>query len=74
MKLRAELVIDILADGYVDAADHQRSIEDFLAPLRVKYPGAKLSIKERRERRSESDNRMAKGSHLISIPRAGAAG
>ena len=72
MKLRAELVIDILAGDYVDAASHQKTIEELLAPLKVKYPGAMLSLKERRERKSESDNRMAKKSYLISIPRAGA--
>ena len=74
MKLRAELFVDIMADDYVDAANHQKAIEDCLAPLRAKYPEATFSMRERRDRKSDLEREPAKTPYLLSIPKKGVAG
>ncbi len=52
MKLRAQIVVDIEAANYAEAAEHQRHLELLLENLRARYPTAQLQIRERRERKA----------------------
>ncbi|MCS6625427.1 hypothetical protein N0B44_21170 [Roseibacterium beibuensis] len=51
MKLQAIITIEIDADDFVEAADHQRRIEALMQHLRDPYPDAGLVFKERRAAR-----------------------
>ncbi len=51
MKLRATIVIDIDAADFVEAADHQRTIEGFLIDLKQNYGDAALDFRESRTAR-----------------------
>jgi hypothetical protein len=59
MRLRAQITLDIDADDYVNAAEHQRVLEEFLEKLAQRYPNAKLLIRERRERTPMTPHEMA---------------
>lgn len=48
--LRAEILIEFDAADFVDAASHQGRLAHAVAALQHEYPGAKLSIRERRPR------------------------
>jgi hypothetical protein len=50
MKLRAQILIDIDADDFVAAADHQRRIETLLTDVKRAYDQAELVFRERRPR------------------------
>lgn len=50
MRLRAHITIDIEADDFVAAADHQRAVERALAGIKADYPQAALDFRERRVR------------------------
>lgn len=50
VKLRAEILIEVDADDFVVAADHQRRIEGILKEVRENYPQASLTLRERKER------------------------
>jgi hypothetical protein len=50
MRIRAQITIDIEAQDFVDAADHQRRLETILSAVRADYHQAELSLRERRER------------------------
>lgn len=54
MRLRAQIVVDIDAGDYVEAAEHQSTLQRFLQDIQTRYPGASLSMRERRERRHDS--------------------
>lgn len=49
MKLRAQFVVDVTADDFVEAAEHQRRLAEFLQSLKTQYACATLTIKERRQ-------------------------
>lgn len=52
MKLRAEICIEIEANDYIDAADHQRSVETLFGEVKAKYGQASLAIRQLRERQT----------------------
>lgn len=52
MRLRAQITIDIEARDFVDAADHQRKLEDLVQSIKREYSQAALLLRERRERGS----------------------
>lgn len=52
MKLRAQIIIDIDAENYPEAAEHQRQLEAILENVKSLYEAAELQIRERRERRA----------------------
>ena len=54
MILKAEVELEIEACDFRQAADHQRMIEHLVADLRVQYPHAQLTIRNRRARRSRT--------------------
>lgn len=49
MKLRAQFVVDVSADDFVQAADHQKRLAAFLETLKAEYATATLTIRERRK-------------------------
>jgi hypothetical protein len=49
MKLRAQFVIDVTAADYLQAADHQKRLGEFLEGLKLHYSDATLIIRERRK-------------------------
>ena len=53
MRLRAQITIDISAEDFVEAADHQTRLAKFVEYLKAEYPEAEMIIRERRERRPE---------------------
>jgi len=48
MKLRAQIVIDVDAEDFVQAAEHQVRIETFLREIKPAYPGVVVTFRERR--------------------------
>ena len=50
IQLRAQVTIDLNANDFASAADHQRSIEDLMTAIRERYPAAELEFRERRPR------------------------
>lgn len=50
MKLRAQITIDIEADDFVDAAEHQRKVESLMLVVKRDYSQADLLFRERRDR------------------------
>jgi hypothetical protein len=50
LRLRAEIVIEVDAADYVEAAAHQNRLEQLMRKLHDAYPHARLSIRERRDR------------------------
>lgn len=53
MRLRAQITLEFDAADYVDAAQHQRLLEEHLQQITANYANARLAIRERRERDSE---------------------
>jgi hypothetical protein len=48
LRLRAQITIDIEAEDFVSAADHQRRVESFIENIRQVYEDTSLVLKERR--------------------------
>jgi hypothetical protein len=53
MRLRAQIIIDIDAGDYVEAAEHQNVLQRYLKEIQTRYPAASLTMRERRERRHD---------------------
>jgi hypothetical protein len=68
MKLRAQIVVDIDAENYVEAAEHQRHLEVFLKHVRARYATAQLLIRERRERKAPLEAKFSPAS-IIQVTR-----
>lgn len=52
MKLWGQISIELDVADYVAAADHQRRLQDIFEQVRVNYPQAQLTVRERRQRRA----------------------
>ena len=50
MRLRAEIVIDIDANDFADAAEHQERVHRVFEAVRQTYDHARLEFRQRRER------------------------
>lgn len=48
LKLRTEISIEIVAEDFIEAAEHQRRLQVFMSGLRGEYPAAEMVIRERR--------------------------
>ena len=48
--LRAQITIDLNAEDFVGAADHQRRIEELMQAVKRVYTEAQLEFRERRPR------------------------
>jgi hypothetical protein len=55
MRLRAQIVVDIDAGDFVEAAEHQNALRSYLAEIQARYPAASMTMRERRERRHDQD-------------------
>ena len=53
MRLRAQIIVDIDATDYIEAAEHQNQLRIFLQEIQARYPMASLSMRERRERKHD---------------------
>jgi hypothetical protein len=53
MKLWGQISVELTVDDYVEAADHQRRLEDILKLVKDAYPEAVLSMRERRQRKAQ---------------------
>lgn len=71
MKLKATIVIDIDADDFVDAADHQRRIEAAVAKIHERYPRAWLDFREQRGRAAAAEDRSRRQPAALSVTPAG---
>jgi hypothetical protein len=65
MRLRAQIVVDIDAGDYVEAAEHQSLLQQYLKEIQLRYPDASLTMRERRERRDGLRDGLA-----VSVPGA----
>lgn len=71
MRLRAQISVDIAAADFIEAADHQTRLAEFLDTLRQQYPNAVLSIRERRERKPDPGQHGPREAHRPAIRPAG---
>ena len=53
MRLRVQIIVDIDAGDYVEAAEHQNTLQRYLHNIQAQYPDASLTMRERRERRHD---------------------
>lgn len=53
MELRAQIIVDISASDFVQAADHQSRLTGFVQELKTHYPEVQLVIRERRDRKPD---------------------
>ncbi|HVI32066.1 hypothetical protein [Phenylobacterium sp.] len=51
MKLCGQISVELSVDDFIEAADHQRRLEDILRLVRDSYPEATLAMRERRQRK-----------------------
>ena len=54
MRLRVQIIVDIDAGDYVEAAEHQNTLQTYLRDIQARYPHASLTMRERRERRHDA--------------------
>jgi hypothetical protein len=54
MKLCGQISVEVNVDDFVEAADHQRRLEEILQLVRKSYPEAALAMRERRDRKPMS--------------------
>src|SRR6185437_11642559 len=66
MKLCGQISVELSVGDYIEAADHQKRLEDILRLVRDAYPDATLAMRERRQRKALPLTRAA--------PRSGATG
>ena len=52
MKLCGQISVELSVGDYIEAADHQKRLEDILKLVRDAYPGATLAMRERRQRKA----------------------
>lgn len=50
MKLWGQISVELSVGDYVEAADHQKRLEEILRLVRDSYPDATLAMRERRQR------------------------
>jgi hypothetical protein len=62
MRLRAQIVIDIDADDFTEAADHQQRLERLFHAIRTEYVQAQWEFRQRRQR-SLRDGAPVDGPH-----------
>ena len=52
MKLCGQISVELTVGDYIEAADHQKRLEDILRMVRDAYPDARLAMRERRQRKA----------------------
>lgn len=51
MKLCGQISVELTVGDYVEAAEHQRRLQEILRQVRDAYPEATLAMRERRRRK-----------------------
>lgn len=51
MKLWGQISVELNVEDFVEAADHQKRLEEILRVVKDAYPEATLAMRERRQRR-----------------------
>ncbi|WP_334163466.1 hypothetical protein [Phenylobacterium sp.] len=51
MKLCGQISVELTVGDYVEAAEHQRRLQEILRQVRDAYPEATLAVRERRRRK-----------------------
>ena len=59
MKLCGQISVELNVGDYIEAADHQKRLEDILKLVRAAYPEATLAMRERRQRKAVPLTRAA---------------
>ena len=59
MKLCGQISVELSVGDYIEAADHQKRLEDILKLVRDAYPCATLAMRERRQRKQLALTRAA---------------
>jgi hypothetical protein len=59
MKLCGQISVELNVGDYIEAADHQKRLEDILKLVRAAYPEATLAMRERRQRKATPLSRAA---------------
>ena len=67
MRLRAQITLEFDAADYVEAAEHQRLLEEHLQHIIRDYSNARLAIRERRERDTERASAVPHESRILSL-------
>lgn len=67
MKLSGQISVELNVGDYVEAADHQKRLEDILRQVRAAYPEATLSMRERRERKALALTRAPAASGAVGL-------
>jgi hypothetical protein len=52
MRLCGQISVELNVSDYIEAADHQKRLEDILKLVRESYPDATLAMRERRQRKA----------------------
>lgn len=55
MRLRAQIIIDVEADDFATAAEHQKRLEDLYREVRHHYEQARFDFRQRRLRTGRND-------------------
>lgn len=51
MKLCGQISVELTVSDYIEAADHQKRLQEILELVRRAYPEATLAMRERRKRK-----------------------
>jgi len=66
MKLCGQISVELNVGDYIEAADHQRRLEQILKLVREAYPDATLAMRERRLRKAMALARAPAGPATLS--------
>jgi hypothetical protein len=69
MKLCGQISVELNVGDYIEAADHQRRLEEILNQVRSAYPEATLAMRERRERKATPLARAPKAAQTGALNR-----
>lgn len=61
MKLCGQISVELTVGDYVEAAEHQRRLQEILRQVRDAYPEATLAVRERRQRKPALPRLPARG-------------
>jgi hypothetical protein len=68
MRLQAQIFLNIDASDFMEAAKHQSCLEKYLRDIQARYPDARLSIRERRQRKHDDAVPARSQARLRMIP------
>ena len=69
MKLCGQISVELSVHNFLEAADHQRKLEEMLDVVRKSYPAATLTMRERRDRKPIPLTPAAPRSHTGALNR-----